>query len=411
MSCNIIFDKYEAYTAGETITGRVEITMTKSKDIRRISLIIRGRAKVHWTESESYTENGESKTRSVSYSAEEQYLNSETILFGHRDGPTIQLPIGMHSYSFACMLPLGIPGSMDGAHGKIWYDAKVKFDIPWGIDDTFKREFTVIPMVDLNQDQSLRMPSEAEKIKNYCSWSCSSSPAVINVKMPQSGFAVKEEIPITIGINNLSSVEMTEIQTKLVRKIVFTSRSPSSKDKTDESKIIYQKYDIQDPKCQTIDLTSKLTVPHTLLTERNSSIIRTSYHVEIAVYVSGCHNTARLYFPVTIGTYPISPNFQTNNVVPQIAAPITSMMPPVPLPQPSPIPSPIPFRGPMALPVSMPPYPVNNMPSNVPSLPYPPALPTNPENNIDAPPPTYNDVMFGWRGNEKDGHKPSAPSG
>ncbi|GAB0088636.1 hypothetical protein DMENIID0001_030980 [Sergentomyia squamirostris] len=407
MTCKITFDKNNGiYTAGETITGRVEITMTDLMNIRHISLNIRGKAEVRWTESKSYRENGKRKTRRVTYSAEEQYLNSETFLFGQEGGPTIQLPIGMHSYSFACMIPLGVPGTMNGAHGKIWYDAKVKFDIPWGFDDTFKKGFTVIPMVDLNQDQSLRMPSEVEKIKNYCSWSCSSSPAVINVKTPQTGFAVEENIPITISINNLSSVDITEIQTKLVRETVFTSRSPRSKNKMEKTRITYQKCDLStERRNQTIDLTSKLTVPNTLLTERQSSIIKISYHVEIAVYVSGCHNTARLYIPVTLGTYPLSPSLQTNTVVPQIVAPITNMMPPVPLPHPSPVPSPIPFRGPMALPVSMPPYPVNNMSSNAPLAPY-----SSDDQDIGGPPPSYNEVMYGWQENKQVEHEPSAPN-
>ncbi|GAB0088635.1 hypothetical protein DMENIID0001_030970 [Sergentomyia squamirostris] len=396
MICKIIFDKNNGvYIAGDTITGRVEVTINHPKNIRLISLIIRGKVEVKWSQTESYIEFGESKTKSVIYSSEEDYLNSEIILFGKHGGPANHLPVGTHSYAFTCVLPLGLPGTIVGDYGKIWYDAKVKIShgiAPFAIDDTFKRDFTVISMVNLNQDRTLNIPSEVKKIEKYRNWKLTTSPIVLKAKVPKSGFAIKEVIPITVNIKNLSTVDIKGVHAKLVKEIVFTSRSPQRRNKMEKSKIVSKKYDLTAKrKKETIDIAFKLTVPQTPLTGCQSSFIKISYHVEVVVYVSGFHSTVQISIPVTLGTYPIGSGLSENTVIPQIATPISNMLPPVNFPRTSPmlIPERI-YMHPTAPPAS---YSSLNL-----------------DDSIETPPPTYHEVMYGWQGNEMEEQKPSAPS-
>uniref|UniRef100_A0A1B0D7S0 Arrestin C-terminal-like domain-containing protein n=1 Tax=Phlebotomus papatasi TaxID=29031 RepID=A0A1B0D7S0_PHLPP len=94
-------------------------------------------------------------------------------------------------------------------------------DVHWteSKSHTYEREFHVIATLDLSQNVSLRMPSQVEKIKDYCSWKCTTTPAFITVTIPKSGFLVNEEIPISVRISNKSTVDIVSIQTKLVKSL------------------------------------------------------------------------------------------------------------------------------------------------------------------------------------------------
>ncbi|XP_055703020.1 arrestin domain-containing protein 3-like [Phlebotomus papatasi] len=376
MSCEIILDK-TSYVAGENLTGRVEIANSQPMTIRYIALMIKGSADVHWTESKSHTVNGKRKTRTVIYSSQEQYLNSRTILYGQEGGPTIHLPAGNHSYTFACELPYALPGSLVGAYGKITYKAKVKFDIPWAFDDKYEKEFHVIATLDLSQNVSLRMPSQVEKIKDYCSWKCTTTPAFITVTIPKSGFLVNEEIPISVRISNKSTVDIVSIQTKLVKSLVCRSTTPNIKERHETNKIAHNTYDLhQKSSDREISIESKLTVPYTPVTCNVSSNIKISYYVEVAVYVTGCHSTARVHVPVTIGTFPIYSNVNSNTILPQMPVPNAPVSPLAMAPQ---------FE-----------MSITN-------------IPTAPMSDETAPPPSYSEAVYGWKEDERSLNMQSGP--
>lgn len=45
----------------------------------------------------------------------------------------MQLPVGTHTYTFQCLLPAGLPTSVDHSVGHITYSANVVLDIPVNI--------------------------------------------------------------------------------------------------------------------------------------------------------------------------------------------------------------------------------------------------------------------------------------
>ncbi|GAB0088638.1 hypothetical protein DMENIID0001_031000 [Sergentomyia squamirostris] len=374
MSCNIILDKSDGvYLAGETLSGRVEITNCRAINIHYLTLIIKGSANVRWTESETYKEDGKKKTKSVTYSAHEHYLNSRTILFGQENGPSIQLPAGSHSYTFTCVLPHSLPGSMFGIYGKIEYKAQVKFDVPWTYDDNFNRVFKVLPNVDLNQEPSLRMASVTERVQKFCSWSCTMSPAVITITLPQTGFLRKDIIPIGIRISNSSSVEVTGVQVKLIKSVSFKSTTPKVKERKERTKIVFQTFNLVGrTNNRNIDINARLAIPLTPPTCEQSSSIKTIYYVEVAVYVSGCHKTTRTTTPITIGTFPIVPDGNRNMDMSQLLG-FQAM-------QQSAIVNQAIFSGSIA------------------------SIATAPSASVideEAPPPSYSEVVYGWKNNEK----------
>lgn len=127
---------------------------------------------MRWTVRESYRSGNETRYRSVTYSSHEQYLDSQTVLFGNIGGPTVKLPAGSHTYTFACALPERLPGTMSSDEADIKYKVKLVMDIPWGIDESESQPFEVVNVIDLNQNGTLRFPVRLEEIKSFCFCSC-----------------------------------------------------------------------------------------------------------------------------------------------------------------------------------------------------------------------------------------------
>ncbi|GAB0086283.1 hypothetical protein DMENIID0001_030960 [Sergentomyia squamirostris] len=365
MSCNIIFEKTDGvYTSGETITGHIEIITSSSKDVHDISLTFIGKVEVKWDETESYTENHESLTRSVTYYNYKEFLHSQIVLFGEEGGPKIKLREGLHTYDFGTILSKALPGSLSEKYGKIWYEAEVNIHCP-NVTTSFRRSFTVIPMVDLNQNQSLRIPSDVEKIKNYCSWFCSRSPAVIKVKLPQTGFAINEVIPITININNLKSVNVTDIHTKLIKEIGENAQTNKTSNWVERSHITSKSHVLTfEPNSQAIDICLKMTVPKIEATSLQLSILKILHYLEVVIFVSGCHKVIRLFIPITLGSIPITINSHSN------------------------------ARNQILNQSLLSPATLGNI---VPVIPTAPLASERPDSAEEAPPPSYNEVMYGLK--------------
>lgn len=64
---------------------------------------------------------------------------------------------GTYDYTFQCMLPPGLPTSVEGNIGYIRYTARVVLDIPMWPDKEFDVPFTVIKAINLNAIPALRV--------------------------------------------------------------------------------------------------------------------------------------------------------------------------------------------------------------------------------------------------------------
>jgi len=174
-SCEIRFDNNPngTFQSGQTITGVVILNLTEKKKFRALYLKIEGSAKCMWT----VTKGAGSRRRSVTYSGKEDYLNQTTYLFGSQSLTTpIEMPAGITTYSFACVLPTQLPSSFEGKHGNIRYSCKAVLDRPWKTDKEFRLSFTVIKTEDLNLLAQSLMPSKVEIFRH--STAAASSPSL-----------------------------------------------------------------------------------------------------------------------------------------------------------------------------------------------------------------------------------------
>lgn len=79
-----------------------------------------------------------------------------TSIFGQLTG-TVRLNPGVYHYTFQCMLPPELPTSVEGYFGFIRYTVRVVLDFRPHIDTKFEQPFTLIKMINLNDDPALRV--------------------------------------------------------------------------------------------------------------------------------------------------------------------------------------------------------------------------------------------------------------
>lgn len=156
----------------------------------------------------------------VHFAGKDLYLNTKSYLLGSSDGETIEtLARGTHKFEFSFQLPSELPASFETSHGHINYHIETGLDSPWGFDEKFKTEFTVVRCDDLNLSPELVLQTESEEIKNFCRLFCKSKPLVMTVSLPQTGYVPGETIKVSIKYVNHSQVDVHSTRIDLLRII------------------------------------------------------------------------------------------------------------------------------------------------------------------------------------------------
>lgn len=130
-----------------------------------------------------------SRRRSVTYAGREDYLNQTTYLLGSQSGSAaLEMPPGTTTYSFACVLPMQLPSSVEGKYGNIRYNCKAVLDRPWKTDKEFRLSFTVIKTEDLNLlSPTLYIPSKSEIVRHFYCCCFKSKPFSMSASIPFAG--------------------------------------------------------------------------------------------------------------------------------------------------------------------------------------------------------------------------------
>lgn len=134
---------------------------------------------------------------------------------------------GRNMYPFNFLLPPGgIPCSYAGAHGEIEYGIMATIRTPWyNFNKEVEARINVLVIVDLNLfPPRLVMPVERTASKHYCCLCCASGPVGLTVRLPKTGFAQGEVVPLIVDMFNDSgrpingiTVCITEVCTALFK--------------------------------------------------------------------------------------------------------------------------------------------------------------------------------------------------
>lgn len=248
--------------------------------------------------------------RTTNYQGEQKFLSSVTYLFGSKENENIEVPAGIHTYNFVCQLPLPIPYSVEGHHGHVRYKVDANLDIPWAFDLNDEKPFTVVRSDDLKLYPELGLPVEMEEIKVFCCCWCKSEPLIVKVRIPRTGFALGEKIPVNVEIINKSSTAVLETTFAIKRIDRFNSSSPEKRRELKEKVVLVTSRGAQ--RGETVSFEETVEVPLILMTSnsRYCKVYQISYELKITAETEGMSMSPEISIPITIGTVGFDNSYQ-----------------------------------------------------------------------------------------------------
>lgn len=179
----------------------------------------------------------------------------------------------------------------------------VNLDLPWSIDLKSKISFIVCRDVDLNLNPELAMPCEVEKSKRFCCLFCKSDPILITVRIPRTGFALGEQIPVHVELINDSKRKIINTEFSLRRIDLFKSNKPVEATK-EVKKVIKEFHSGGADGGATVKFEEMILIPHDLIpsNDRYCKIFQISYDLMIKANTGSLSISPCLYIPITIGT-------------------------------------------------------------------------------------------------------------
>lgn len=277
--------------------------------------------------------------RSTTFTGREDYLNQVTYLFGSQGGKTLELPAGVTTYSFACVLPESLPSSFEGKHGHLRYGCKVVVDRPWKADKEFRLSFSVIKTEDLNLSPELAIPSKSEIIRHFYCCCIKSKPFFMSVNVPYSGFVAGQQLDVNIFMNNQTNNDIEGTKVSLERNTQYISQTPHKKIRS-ETLTVKEAYGNGMRKSGSGEIKLSLIVPPLAPTNLHfCKVITTCYQLRIIAKVSGAHRNPHINIPIKIGTIPLRQSLPVTNMPAFMGSPSSNPNPSAPalldLPPPS----------------------------------------------------------------------------
>ncbi|XP_012282075.1 arrestin domain-containing protein 17 [Orussus abietinus] len=358
----IVFDNpWNTYYGGQTVTGRIVVVLDSPKRIRNIHVKIVGQANTCWSSDKQEQNNeGRYENETQTVSAHEEYFSMKYYVVGSASDSEIDLPIGEHVYPFTCSLPVNIPSSFESHYGHIRYTVKAIMDRPWKFDHEVKTAFTVISMLNLNEEPGAAEPVQIELSKTFCCLCCGTAPLNVNVSLPVRGYVPGQSIPVKVNVENFSGVTVDSINLILRKIITFHANSPRSETKKDKI-VVTQVSKGPVEGGGTADYVQNLDIPPVPPSNlKYCGIIDLVYNLKIEAHVSGWyHLNLKGSTLIYIGTVPLI-NYQT----------------------------------PIAPPIEDYPTKPTDYPPEQPVL---PSAPPAPSTNLypELPPPSYEESMYG----------------
>lgn len=234
-------------------------------------------------------------------------MHVTTYLIGGPEGNPIEIAPGSYQYNFQAALPALLPTSFEAKYGSIRYIINVVFERPWKSNITYKVGFTVLKHLDLNyENPALKIPTKMETQKSFYCGICRTNPLLLMASIPMSGFVSGQGIPVSIQINNQSSIDVDQLKVSLMKIVFYNSQTPEKKTK-EETQIISEVKCGKVQKNSAAKFDQRLNIP--ALPPSNLTycrILNVSYEVHVSASMSGFHSNPLMKIPITLGTIPLN---------------------------------------------------------------------------------------------------------
>ncbi|XP_074028770.1 arrestin domain-containing protein 3 isoform X1 [Leptinotarsa decemlineata] len=306
MSCNIVLENFQGrYYPGNTISGHLVCTFTSRESIRGIRVKLRGKEHTSWTETESYYDSHDKKTkyRTVHYSGDNKFLAVDLTLVGEKT-----MAPGRYEYPFTFTLPINLPPNFQGSYGHIKYFIKGTVDIPFAFDYENERNFDVHALVDFNEilsDLQLE-PCTYQDEKTICCCCCASGPITMDVMMDKEAFIVGEAAKIKVEVKNLSNENIDQMSVKIKMVLEYKTTSPRTSHKYDDE-LVASDYDTgvgaHGERTYLFDL--RIPSSSAIYNFRRCTLFKQWFVLKVEANIPGCHSNMEVETGVQIGHIPV----------------------------------------------------------------------------------------------------------
>lgn len=238
------------------------------------------------------------------FTGREDYIASTTFLMGSEQGQMFSIDAGTYTYTFGCPIPSHCPSSFEGMYGHIRYLAKVTFIRAGASNRTTNVGFTVLKLLDLNQENKLlREPASSEAMEYFCFMHA--KPVNIKVTLQQQGYVPGQFMLIHADVRNDSSVDCKKLLIMLFLRATYTADTPALR--TVSEKILLAKREGGSVMHHGMkSYTESLRIPATAPTcEHLSKVVRVSYEVRIVAVMNWLMANPKVVIPITIGNVPL----------------------------------------------------------------------------------------------------------
>ncbi|XP_060608401.1 arrestin domain-containing protein 3-like [Ruditapes philippinarum] len=307
------------FLAGQTVHGKLIMTVRKGLKVQGIELKVRGRCHAEWKEGFGDQERKLYET--------EEYIKHSIIVFGkapEKDVTHIEfLESGKHVFNYKFDLPPHIPSSFEGRHGYIRYWVKAKIHGVWGLlDQSGRVEFGVERSLDLNNVQGAMEGAEDEDSCVICGCCLNQGTISAAFRINRRGFVSGESILCDAEIYNgsVSSIKSTKLK---LYKIITYGDVPFESNTREKQTICEQLRGKIKPGKEEIYENETLTLPSKqhVTSLPGCSFIDIDYVAELKVCCPKEDVNLRLPILIIVGTVPLK-----NATPPNIIQPIRDIV-------------------------------------------------------------------------------------
>ncbi|KAL7040027.1 hypothetical protein ACKWTF_000224 [Chironomus riparius] len=302
------------FCPGHLLKGTVTLTLEENKKFRGLYIKIFGRAKVHWAENDGKRTGGGHvissifTSKKVVHESVEILLDSTTYFFGELYGQDIQINQGIHQYNFECQLPDNLPYTLDMKYGSVAYYTESVLENSFGPYKTVRKTFTIVRFDDLNLFPELRKVRNIERVVTFGFALWKSKPLVMNAIISCTGFAVGQNVPVTIEYKNNSNVEILRSKVTLLRRVTYTSHDPIAKKVENEKIFVAYAAGVKQGESKSFNVKFYIPLSMKSSNRRYCPIIAIDYAIEVIGEVNGYHRNLTILFPITIASLPLRNN-------------------------------------------------------------------------------------------------------
>ncbi|CAF0728889.1 unnamed protein product [Brachionus calyciflorus] len=279
----------QSYFPGEILRGNILIGVSERFEIKKLSIYLCGKGKVHWSET--------SNESSTYYDGFENYINLEILILNENSDETVFLEAGESTFPFEINLPYSLPSSYEDEV----IDARIRYYIKATIKKRkifssiyTETDFYIFNKMDLNL---YNFPYVLNKNKYFGFGPFKSGPISIEFSLEKTGYSPGELIPFNVYIHYERKKIIKKVKVRLIKYARFFASNRNKSKILVENSIKYP-YSIESDFLSWNDF---LMVPQVWQSSNGlSKIVQVNYFVSLEIFFRFFRTTS-LMIPVIIG--------------------------------------------------------------------------------------------------------------